>query len=165
MSFLDDLHWKVSSSEDAEAKYDFDTIKSECAVKEAALKNLDIVFPLSNELLIDIDNEESFAKYQKNIPKFQMHVATVLEEYITPSKSGNPCKKHIRLFLDRNIEPGERLMYQSFLGSDPTRELLSYVRLINGDPNPTLFYEKKRNLLVAAPEPLQLTEGLPLDQV
>lgn len=165
MGFLEDLHLKTRSVADAEAKYDFETIKSDFAICGAKLKSLDIVLPRDNELQIDIDSDVAFAMYQKNLDKFQLHVATVIEETVTPSKSGDPCKKHIVLTLDRNIEPSERIMYQSFLGSDPTRELLSYVRLINGDPNPTLFYEKKRNLLVAAPEPLQLTEGLPLDTV
>jgi hypothetical protein len=144
-----------------EAAYDFETIKSSFAVGHAKLQGLDIVVPRGDELLIDIDSPEGMAVFNKNITKFATHLNnnTVPSKLVTQSKSGNPDKQHITLTLKEDLTPTERILFQLFLGSDPTRELLSYIRLINDDPIPTLFYEKRRNLLPAAPEPVLLSDG------
>jgi hypothetical protein len=129
-----------SMTKDEERKYGFSTIRSEQAFKEASNHGCSVILPESNQLLIDIDSPEAEAIYNKNLPKFQMYVATVLDEVRKPSRSGNT---HIYVTLDREIDAEERILFQSFLGSDQTRELLSYVRVLNDDKNPTLFIEKK----------------------
>jgi len=57
--------------------------------------------------------------------------------------------------LERNVEPMERILIQAFLGSDLKREALSWVRIVNNDPNPTLFFEKKPLQLAGEVEPSQ----------
>ncbi len=156
------VHELIATRKDTEKEdrdYDFWTIKSEHAFKEAGNHGYVVVLPEENQLLIDIDSPEALAVYEKNLPKFQMHVAVVLNEERKASRNGNT---HIYVTLDRNVDTAERVMFQAFLGSDQTRELLSYVRIINDDPNPTLFIEKPtllQNQLPAAPERLLLGDG------
>jgi hypothetical protein len=124
-------------------KYDFWTISSEQAIKK--LKSTEEVrFPASDELLIDIDSLEAEAVFDKNLLKFQKHVSKALTIDRKVSRNGNV---HIYVRLDRSIDNAERILFQTFLGSDQTRELLSYIRDINGDPHPTLFIETKTLLL------------------
>jgi hypothetical protein len=125
--------------------YDFWTIKSEHAFKEAKAHDLTVVLPESNQLLLDIDTPEDEAVFNKNLPKFQDHVCEVSGYEKRTSRNGNV---HIYVTLARDVTNEERITFQSFLGSDQTRELLSYIREINGDPHPTLFIEKKSVLLL-----------------
>lgn len=60
-----------------------------------------------------------------------------------PSRSGAPGKRHITLALNRKLTSVERILFQALLGSDRKRELLSYIRVLNSDPEPTLFFERK----------------------
>jgi hypothetical protein len=130
------------------AEYDFQTIASREAVKQAKLRGLDLVLPADNQLQIDIDSEAALATFNKNLPKFELHFAKVINKEIVPSKSGDPNKMHITLTLNTDLfDTNAKIAFQAFLGSDPTRELLSYVRWSNNDEHPTLFYEKKRLLL------------------
>lgn len=134
-----------SDEDDKERKYDFHTIRSAKAFEEAKEEGNIVVLPETNQLLIDIDSPEAEAVYNKNKPKFDMHVAGIISEERRPSRNGNT---HIYVTLDRDIDERERILYQLFLGSDQTRELLSYIRVINDDKNPTLFIEKKPVLLL-----------------
>lgn len=137
-------------------RYDFQTIKSENAFEHAKAKGLEIRLPNNNELLIDIDSEEDYLKFKSNLEKFETHVALVIKQDERASKSCLPGKCHIVLTLNRGITPSERIMFQLFLGSDRMRELLSYVRLLNSDPVPTLFYEKPLKGLLGTSAELQM---------
>jgi hypothetical protein len=124
---------------------------SQRAVDQALREGLDVVYPQDNELQIDIDNEHS-----KRLLENQL---LILNKFVGPcnyisnaSKSGEKWKMHITLVFDRTFTNLERIGLQAMLGSDRVRELLSYVKLCNGDPHPTLFLEKK-------PEQKLLTEG------
>lgn len=135
--------------------YDFDNIKSDRAFADAKILGYTVVLPEPNQLQIDIDNEQARTVYSKNIDRFQAHIADLQgEAQEAPSKSGKPGKSHITLTLNLDrINPENRILYQLMLGSDPVREFLSYIRWINGDSAPTLFYEKKETLqLPAKPE-------------
>lgn len=56
--------------------------------------------------------------------------------------SRTPGKFHIYVELKEPVMSDmERLFFQACLGSDPIRELLGYRRILNRDPNPTLFIE------------------------
>ena len=134
---------KNKTDKDSEQSYDFLTIKSSHAFKEAELQGNVVVLPEDNQLLIDIDSPEAEAVYNKNKPKFTLHIAEIIKEERKVSRNGNT---HIYATLDQNIDADERILFQLFLGSDQTRELLSYVRVINGD-HPTLFIEKPTLLL------------------
>jgi hypothetical protein len=121
---------------------------------EAKELGLDVVYPAPNQLQIDIDSEADYETF--------IEVNYVLKNFIgvthyeeKPSRSGWP-KKHITLTLDRDVTNLERILLQACLGSDGTREFLSYVQEINKDPHPTLFLEKKPDQLSAEPKPLFL---------
>lgn len=130
--------------------YSFDKIKSSNAFLEAESKNCTIVLPERNQLLIDIDDEAGELAYTRNITKFQEHIAKIGDKgRFAPSKSGELGHYHYTLNLERNVTPLKRILFQLMLGSDRTRETLSYIRLINEDPNPTLFFEKKPDMLTA----------------
>jgi len=140
---MEPIHIKFGDPSD-DAKYDFETISSEYAQKNAKLKGLDIVLPYPNQLQLDIDSEADYEAFNKNLAKFRLHVGSVSIYEDHPSKSGDPGKRHITLRFEQDLTPLDRILFQLFLGSDRTRELLSYIRYVNDDPNPTLFYEKRR---------------------
>lgn len=131
-----------------DTRYDFENICSKRAFIDAQTLNCEVVLPEDNQLQIDIDSEEDFLLYLKNIERFDQHVARIVKEEIKPSRSGGD-RKHITLTLDGSIvlEPDQRILYQLMLGSDRTREFLSYIRVLNEDENPTLFIEKPVLLL------------------
>lgn len=124
---------------------------SQRALTQALAEGLDVVFPQTDELQIDIDNEHSRRLFENQLMILKRFVG-VLGTISTPSKSGKPHKYHITVKLDVKLSVPTRLGLQAMLGSDRVRELLSYVQYINGDQHPTLFLEKKNT-------PKQLTGG------
>lgn len=136
---------KSKSTEEEEAMYFLmSLLHSDFAYAEAKKEGNVVVLPEENQLLIDIDSPEAEAVYKKNKARFHNHFACIINEVRKPSRSGNT---HIYVTLDRNIDAHERVLYQLFLGSDQTREMLSQVRIENDDPHPTLFIEKPALLL------------------
>ena len=127
---------------DDHKEYDFNSIQS-CKVE---LNEGEVIrLPQPNELLIDIDSEESLKNFEATFAKFDLHVMRILTVVRYPSRSGGTGlpQEHVVLTLERDITPTERVMFQAFLGSDPMRELLSYVRILNDDPGPTLFVDRE----------------------
>jgi hypothetical protein len=137
-----------------DTKYDFDCIKSERAFNDARLNGEIVVLPAKDELQLDIDNAEDYDVYLSNIERFHEHLFTVISAKEAPSRSGKG--KHITIKLENEISPEQRILYQLLLGSDRVREMLSYVRFLNDDLNPTLFVEQagptEPPLLAAPPE-------------
>ena len=117
------------------------SIDSECAIQEAKDNGLDVVFPKPSELQVDIDSDAAYERYCGVLDRLLHHLPFVTES-ITPSRSGYP-KRHIVLTLREPVTDVQRIALQAILGSDPVRELLSLKRIENGDPHPTLFFEKK----------------------
>jgi hypothetical protein len=140
----DVMHITCKDTAEDNRKYDFWTIQSSNAFKQAKEAGEYVVLPEDNQLLIDIDSPEAEAVYNKNKPKFEMHIAGIVTEERKPSRNGNT---HIYVTLDRTIDAERRVLYQALLGSDQTRELLSFVRILNEDAHPTLFIEKPLLLL------------------
>jgi hypothetical protein len=109
-------------------------------LETAAAAGLRAVVAQPNQLLIDIDTLESEYKYNTMLGMvasfFPLEVTSDL-----PSKSGGD-HRHITLTLGHSISNVERVLLQAILGSDPKRELLSYVRLLRGIEPATMFFEK-----------------------
>ena len=122
--------------------YDFKDIASANAYVEAEVNGCTVRVPNANELFVDIDDEQSKTQFYMNIGKVKEHMGVIDIQWIA-SRSGKPERNHIVVTLQRDVTAMERIAMQSFLGSDLKREALSWVRLVNNDPNPTLFYEKK----------------------
>lgn len=100
-----------------------------------------IVLPAADELQIDIDTTEMQERFNES--------AEILFRYVepkeikeAPSESGLP-RKHITVKLPFELTVWQRLALQAALGSDNTREILSCIQYLNGDPTPTCFKEVK----------------------
>jgi len=120
-------------------KYDIDRM---VAIREAEKKGLDIIYPKENELLLDIDTEEQMKIFEERAE--YLNEFFPIEFEIRQSQSGHP-HYHIIISLSEDIllDNTERIFLQLFLGSDPTREFLSYLRILKGEDLPTLLLEKK----------------------
>jgi hypothetical protein len=121
---------------------DYANENREAYVQEMLDTGFTIVYPKANELQIDIDTEEAFAE-------FKHRVKSLVKEYkvkikINPSRHGLPGR-HATITLPFDVTEVERIAWQSVLGSDPVRELLSMLRLQRGDSVPTLFVERKED--------------------
>jgi hypothetical protein len=134
--------------------YDFEDIKSANAYAEAEANGCIVKLPSDDELFIDIDDQASKNQFSMNIGKVEEQMGEIVINE-APSPSGNPERQHITVKLSRKVEPMERILLQALLGSDLKREALSWIRLVNNDPNPTLFYEKKP-LQIEAPKAVDL---------
>jgi hypothetical protein len=117
-------------------------IRSALAEAEAESRGCAVVKPRPNELFVDIDSEEAMSTFRRQLEVFKrMHSHAIVR--MGPSPSGLPGHFHIYVTLTRDVDAVTRILYQSLLGSDPMREILSYQRLDSGDECPTLFFEKK----------------------
>lgn len=138
----------VATETDTEDQYN-SAIGSEQAYAIAAEQDLEVVLPKLNELQVDIDSEADYEAFKKQIDRFRRCVEPVKHYYVAPSKSGKPGKYHITVTLENNISrPELRIAFQLMLGSDRTREILSFARFANDDPHPTLFFEKRPGVTV-----------------
>lgn len=118
-----------------------DGLSSETAIAEAAENGTRVVFPEARQLFIDIDSDEAYNHYLSMLA-FVRRLFSLAERRETPSKEGWP-HAHIVLDTERDLTPIERIALQAILGSDPKREFLSFNRIENDDPHPTLFFERK----------------------
>lgn len=114
----------------------------------AKAKGLVIKVPGPRELFIDIDSATDFAVFEDNWRRFKKTEDDDADgapcDYVTsPSPSEEPDHYHVVVTLSRDVKDiSERILLQSMLGSDRVREILSWQRMLNGDPVPTLFFEK-----------------------
>lgn len=112
---------------------------SEIAIKKAEKEGLTVVFPDEFTLQIDIDNKAAFSIFEKKILYLDKWYDFTYK--INVSLSGKP-HRHVYVKLTTPVTPLERIFLQLFLGSDSTREFLSFQRIKNKDAHPTLFAEK-----------------------
>lgn len=103
-----------------------------------------VVLPKANELQVDLDSAEAYDEHLKRRAILAKHCKGFLVECLeAPSKSGFP-KLHVTIVLSRDVSALERVALQSLLGSDPVRELLSWVAIEKKTNDfPTLFFEPK----------------------
>ena len=134
------LKMKVTIDDAKQMEYEY-APNSQRAIDEAALLGMDVVFPAANQLQIDIDSDEAYDRYLRVRPLLERHLSDIeIEEH--PSRSGGE-NRHITLTLSRNVTDIERILLQACLGSDPVREFLGYIQVLEGDPHPVLFLEKR----------------------
>ncbi len=107
----------------------------------AAAKGLRVVYPASSELQIDIDSTEQLNTFWRLLAVFARN-RSVTGVRVSPSPSGRDGRYHVTVTLGVNlVDAMQRVCLQSLLGSDPVREMLSWERVLNADPHPTLFFE------------------------
>lgn len=125
--------------EDAE---EYANLHSSEAIKEAEESGGEVIFPGPNQLLLDLDSEESLNLFLTNLPILDRHITVNsygYQESRTPGKYHGIVELHYPVMSDM-----ERILLQAILGSDPKREFLSYMRILKRDPHPTLFIEGGR---------------------
>lgn len=98
-------------------------------IREALKGGFGIVYSSPRTILLDLDDDESVTRYDKQIDMLAEHYGLYeLESW--KSKSGN---KHVVLTLEAPIpDPKDRIILQLVLGSDPVREFLSLEQINNG---------------------------------
>ncbi len=114
------------------------------ADKRAEARGCYVVNPQPNELFIDIDREEDYEYFKKNVNWLK----DIIEcWHVSPSPSGKPGHYHIVVTLKRSVRDAfERIGLQAILGSDRLREVLSWRNAMNNSGRPTCFFEKETNL-------------------
>ena len=116
----------------------------EAFMKRVEVEGLIVCLPEKDELMIDIDNEQQYEVFLRSFEIMEREFnddALTLMKVESPSKSGLPCR-HIRIHTGRNLSDVERIAWQAALGSDPIREILSMIRWMRHDFQPTLLVEK-----------------------
>ena len=110
---------------------------------KAAEEGFEVIFSDKYTLLIDIDDDEHLAMFNARIDRIKQEITDIESiEYYT-STSGEP-HKHIIIKMKDECDVLRRLFLQIFLGSDPVREYLSYLRHERGDKFPSLLLRKKK---------------------
>lgn len=89
-------------------------------------EGLILFLPEANEIFLDLDgpavvNERVYQYIMSSIPQLILY-----SELTTVSKSGN---KHVYMRFDRELGNFERVILQMALGSDPVKELFSFLQL------------------------------------
>lgn len=126
-------------------KEGYDPFRSFAESQAFAIENgLVVVLPGKSELLLDYDSDEE--------KKAGLQLLRLLTRYYTPrtpdeqvkvswwpSKSGKGW--HAKVVLPFEISPTERVGLQAIFGSDRAREVFSYLRLLRGEENATIFFE------------------------
>lgn len=110
---------------------------------EARAQELGLVvrYPEPNELFIDIDDKPSLERFCKQWKIFQESgIATAYHSRKSPS--GLRDRWHITVTLSRELIATERILLQALLGSDPKRELLSWLQLQLGAEVTTCLFER-----------------------
>jgi hypothetical protein len=107
-------------------------------MKRIQSEGFTVYLPAPNELLIDIDTEESYELFLRVVGRMEDEFQAPLGIKETISKSGPP-HRHIIVTVPFELSNTQRIAFQAVLGSDLTRELLSLFRDLKGDPCPTLL--------------------------
>jgi hypothetical protein len=119
-------------------------LRIQAAISLAEECNCDIEYSDSYTLQLDIDSPEALSYYHLNKYLLDMVVTanynsvTKTEERL--SRNGNT---HIIIRFENPISIHERILLQACLGSDRKRELLSYIRHLNGIEQPILLFKPK----------------------
>jgi hypothetical protein len=108
----------------------------------AEKEGLEVKAPTASQLFVDIDSERDFVEFDKNYGLVDSAIG-ILGIRVTESRN-KPDGRHIVVDLDHDVTPTERCLLQAILGSDRRREGHSLCRIKEGDPEPTLFFEKKK---------------------
>jgi hypothetical protein len=114
----------------------------ETACKTAAEKGLRVVVAKAHQLFIDIDDNDSIARFALGWP-IVAEMFPGATHSTTPSPSGKPGHLHVTVTLPKTVEEMTAVALQAALGSDPKREALTVQRLLEGQSNARLFFEKE----------------------
>ncbi len=110
-------------------------------VEVAAEQGQQVVLPGPYDVFVDIDTDEAYACCLAQLGRcrgMDLHWEILSAK---ASKSGLP-HRHVYLRTNRELSPTKRITLQACFGSDPTRELLSLMRIwLRSERPPTTFFE------------------------
>lgn len=96
--------------------------------------------PQANELFIDIDSTDGMKQFHATLRVLEKN-GFICQWQSEPSFT--PNHYHIVVTLPFEVSPTERILLQAVLGSDPKREVLSWMRIhYNLERPPTVFFEQ-----------------------
>lgn len=100
-----------------------------------------VIYPIYDELLLDLDRPSDVALYYERIADLSEHYP-FRSDLKTTSKNG---RTHMYVSLDmpkeRKLTDYERVALQAVLGSDHKREIYNLARIQRGDTHPTVLFE------------------------
>lgn len=106
----------------------------EAAAKDAEAKGFEVVTREPDQLLLDLDDEYAYSRYQYILERMQFG----WEHNAWASKDGG---RHVVVQLPLELDPLEALLLQACLGSDPMHEFLNYLRLKMGVQEPSRLFK------------------------
>ena len=118
----------------------------------AAENNCGVVVPNDDELQIDLDTPEAIAQYNTMMADFKDQLK-VRELDSWASKSGN---RHVVVQFPQAVSNEMRIALQACFGSDPKREILSLMRVLNGSKYTSVLFKPlglTTNTMPKAPDP------------
>jgi hypothetical protein len=101
------------------------------------------ITPTDKQIFIDIDSRKQYKLFKGRYDMLDDYTGGEdfnAKEY--PSRSGLP-HRHIIVTFSEKMTVLEQLFLQSFLMSDPERDIMSYIQHKNGDKNPILLRKVK----------------------
>jgi hypothetical protein len=116
--------------------------ESASTIEGAEQDGLNVVYPESDELLLDFDNSLDYDYFMSTSQYILAQFWGIQKIETAPSASGRPGHLHCRVTLEKSVTLMERFALQAALGSDRKRELLGIAMLNNEDPHPTFLIQK-----------------------
>ncbi len=124
-------------------------LRIQAAIALAEGCNCDIEFSDSCTLQLDIDSPEASSFYNQHKYLLDMVMAaqqnTINNIETRMSRNGNT---HVIITFGNPISIHERILLQACLGSDRKRELLSYIRHLNGIEQPILLFKPRQTEII-----------------
>jgi hypothetical protein len=98
------------------------------------------IVPTDKQLFIDIDSADQYKQFEDRLKMLGDYFEGSAEfsSKTYPSRSGLP-HRHIIITFDDALTVPEKLFLQSFLMSDPQRDIMSFIQYKNDDKNPILL--------------------------
>lgn len=139
---------------DENAQYGREFTPTEFEAEEVGIQEagFEVVHADECTLLLDLDGPDALVRYLDAIETVDAWLGAK-EVGRWASKSGQPDHLHVILRLDVPLDVPTRLLLQACLGSDPQRELLSFVRFRNGVPEPTRLFKPSTPVVLPFPDP------------
>ena len=116
----------------------------EAASEEAKAAGFDVLIANDYLLLLDLDNQNARNTLAKSIELVDRMFGVIeVKEWV--SKSGGE-HSHASVALRDPLKQEARIALQAALGSDPTREILSLIRLRNGVVEPSRLFKVREKV-------------------
>lgn len=131
----------ITDKIDKQQEDHYEDEKREEFVERSKSEGLEVLFPGEGELLIDLDSEEALTTFKDLWKILCKNAEEIINGPYEIWRSKGEVGYHVRINLFENLGVERRILFQAVLGSDPKRELLSLIRSLHGDSDPTLLVE------------------------